>query len=328
MRTSKWDDQNLMNTVIHKYYELGLSQEQIAKEEFISKSSVCRILKKAWEDGYISFQINYPSESLQRIATKFHEHFDLEKVYIAPTYTDDYAVRLREVCKPVLNDLIKFLTPADVISLSWGVTLETIAATSVTMTNSKRCAKLVLMDGYVSSDISSTHSSRILEQLCQFFSAEGVLLPAPLIVDTKAIANAIKSDSQIKRVLNMAKASNISLLSVGKIDTQSPAYHWMDAFSPEEKDRIVKNNAVGIIAGRFYDINGDEVCPDIGQRTISISLDDMKKKRMRMGIAIGADKVLSIIGALRGRIFNRFYTDERTALEIIKKVEQHKSIRA
>jgi DNA-binding transcriptional regulator LsrR (DeoR family) len=41
------DELNLMLNVVKKYYEMGMTQEQISKEEFISKFSVCRLIKKA-----------------------------------------------------------------------------------------------------------------------------------------------------------------------------------------------------------------------------------------------------------------------------------------
>ena len=73
---------NLMISVVKKYYELGMNQEQIAKEEFISKSSVCRLIKKAVDNGYVKFQINYPVESVKTLENEFHRMFDLDKVFI------------------------------------------------------------------------------------------------------------------------------------------------------------------------------------------------------------------------------------------------------
>lgn len=316
------EDQNLMNSVLHKYYELGISQADIAKQEFISRASVCRIIKKALEQGFVTININYPSESLQKLDFEFRKYFDLDKIYIAPTYTDSMEIRLKETCKPALMDLLKYLTPKDTISIAWGGTIGQLAKLCPSVTNKKRCANIVPLDGYVTTDISSTHSSQILEQLANFFTARAFLLPTPLIVSTKKIADALKSDPQIKHVMQMAKRSAISITSVGNVDDQSQVYRWMNAFSKDEYEKVVSMGAVGIIAGRFYNDQGVEVCEEISERVLSLPLDYIKKKKIRVGVVVGSEKVDAIIGALRGKIFNRFYTDERTAIEVIEKVSK------
>jgi deoxyribonucleoside regulator len=96
----------------------------------------------------------------------------------------------------------------------------------------------------------------------------------------------------------------------------------MKAITKEEYEKIISLGAVGIIAGRFYDFDGNEVCMEIDDRTMSLPLEDIKKKKMRIGIAVGLEKVNAIIGALRGKIFNRFYTDERTAIAVIEKARK------
>ena len=109
---------NLMISVVKKYYELGMNQEQIAKEEFISKSSVCRLIKKAVDNGYVKFQINYPVESVKTLENEFHRMFDLDKVFITPTYTEDADIRLKDTCKSVAGDICKIVKPDDIIGVT------------------------------------------------------------------------------------------------------------------------------------------------------------------------------------------------------------------
>ncbi len=55
----------LKNTVSMKpYFELPTIDIRVLEEEFISKSSVCRLIKKAIAGGYVRFKINYPVESV------------------------------------------------------------------------------------------------------------------------------------------------------------------------------------------------------------------------------------------------------------------------
>ena len=122
------NEMNLMLTVIKCYYEMGMNQEQIAKKEFISKSSVSRLIKKAIENGYVTFQINYPVESIKILEEEFHRYFEVDKVFIAPSYTDDHEIRLRYTCNSASADLYKIIKDGDIISVSWGTTMDNLAS--------------------------------------------------------------------------------------------------------------------------------------------------------------------------------------------------------
>ncbi|MEG0256978.1 MAG: sugar-binding domain-containing protein [Christensenella sp.] len=308
---------NLMISVVKKYYELGMNQEQIALEEFISKSSVCRLIKKAVNRGYVKFQINYPVESIQVLENEFHKIFNLERVYITPAYIDDGDIRLKDTCKSVVGDLCKLVQPNDIISVSWGTTMEQLANTMLAVAGTKKCSKVVLMNGSIAGEITSTKSSQIIEQMSQVFSAEGYLLPVPLVVDNKEMAQTIQMDSHIKYVMDMARSSQLAVVSIGGVSYQS-VLRTRCAYSKVDYDRVMTLGAVGDIAGRCFDIEGNSVCPQVMERTIGLSLQEIKEKKMRIGVAVGLQKVKAIIGALKGGLINRFYTDELTAQEVIK----------
>lgn len=307
-----------MLSVVRKYYELGTTQEQIAKEEFISKSSVCRLLKKAVKNGYVRFQINYPLESVQTLENQFYKYFDLDKVFITPTYTDDDEIRLKDTCKALIAELCKIVQPSDILCVTWGNTLEQLASLLAQEKGiNKNCAKVVLMNGSTAGDISSTKSSRIVEQFAEFFSAEGYLMPVPLILDTKEAADVLKRDSHIRYVMDFVLKSQLAVMSIGSI-TQQSVLRLRGAYSKEEFNQVMADGAVGDVAGRCFNIDGNQVATKIEERLLGPSLEEIKSKKTRIGIAVGNRKAKAIIGALLGGIVNRLYTDELTAQEVIK----------
>lgn len=309
---------NLMLSVVKKYYEMGLNQEQIAKEEFISKSSVCRLIKKAVAGGYVRFQINYPVESVAPLEEEITSHFKMDKVFITPSYTDDPEIRLKDTCRSVAHDLCKIVHPDDIITVSWGRTLDMLSnIVSSEVATNKKCSKVVMMNGSMAGDIDSTKSSRIIERLAEFFAAEGYLLPVPLIVDSDHTAGRIKADSHVKYVLEFAAQSQLAVFSVGAINSQS-VLRQQGAYSPADYDLIVDNHAVGDICGHCFDIDGNTASTQVDNRLISLDLENIKRKKTRLGIAVGEEKARAIVGALRGKIVNRLYTDELTAQEVIK----------
>ena len=316
-RDIEGNELNQMLSVVKKYYELGMNQEQIAKEEFISKSSVCRLIKKANENGYVTFKINYPMESVQALEEEFYGRFDLDKVFITPTYTEDYDIRLKDTCKSLLSELTKIVQSQDILCLSWGSTLEQLAnVTAAEGPAGKKCARVVLMNGSTAGDIYSTRSSQIVDQFSQYFSARGYLMPVPLIVDSKEAAEILKVDSHIKYVMDYVQQSQLAVMSIGAL-TQESVLRKRGAYSQEEYDQVVSEGAVGDIAGRCFDIEGRQVNEEIAARLLGPTLAEIRSKKMRIGIAVGSHKARAIVGALRGGIVNRLYTDELTAQEAV-----------
>ena len=52
----KNSDERLLISVIKQYYELGMSQEEIAAKEYISKSTISRLINKAIKKGYVKIK--------------------------------------------------------------------------------------------------------------------------------------------------------------------------------------------------------------------------------------------------------------------------------
>jgi len=311
------DELNLMLSVVKKYYEMGMTQEQIAKEEFISKSSVCRLIKKALANNVINFQINYPVDSVDNLENEFYSNFSLDKVVIISSSKDDILARRRDTCRIVASDICKLIQPDDILSVSWGSTMDTLASTFATeMIVNKKCDKVVMLNGSIASEIYSTKSSYIIEQFADFFSAEGYLLPVPMIVDTKKMADMLKADSHINYVMDFAVDSRIAVFGIGSASYESVLWKT-GAYSKEDFDEVLSKGAVGDIVGRCFDMDGNSVSKMMDDRIIGMDLETLKSKKIRIGIAVGNKKARAVIGALKGGVVNRLYIDSVTAKEVI-----------
>lgn len=314
--------ENKVNKIIRiakKYYELGLSQEKIAEQEYISKSTVSRLLNDARDMRYISIIINYPKASKTELEDEINSLFDIESLCVVPSYTENLESRLADTCKAFDEDFFNLLSPDDIISISWGSTMEFLTQSIInsTTTTRKKCSKVVLMNGSLAGEISSLKSSFSVKELSQFLNAKGYILPVPLILDSPAIAQAIYADSHIIHVIEYARQSEIALFSVGAIHEDS-ILKRRGAYTEEEYQQIVQLGAIGDINGRCYDIRGNEVGKELSNRMIALTIDEIKRKKHRICVAVGENKALAIIGALNGGIINHLYTDEITAKEIVR----------
>jgi len=312
------DETELIISVVKKYYEMGMTQDQISSEEFISKSTVSRLLKKAVESGIVSFQLNSPLNSIVDIKKGFKEEFDFDNVHLAPTFTDNPETKLRDTCRIVAKDLCDIIRPDDTLGVGWGSHIEQLANIfSSEIVLKRKCSKVVLLNGSVASNTNSTKSSYIVRELADFFSADGYIMPVPLIVDNEETAGRIRNDSHISYVFDYGREARIAVFSIGDTSLES-VLRTRGAYTDEDYDIVLSKGAVGNILGHCYKFSGIPVKSSVNGRIIGITLDELKNKEYRIGIGIGVQKAKAIIGALRSRIINHLYTDSDTAKEVLR----------
>ena len=317
----KINDINAMIRIAKKYYEMNMSQEEISLEEDISKSSVSRILKKAVALGYVRHEIIYPVKSVAQQEQLIRRIFNIEHLFIVPRIVDNKDIRLADTCRMVAQDLNRFIVDNDIVSVSWGNTMEKLSSLLVPPTPPKKGIKIVQLNGSIATNILSTKTASILERFTETYAGIGYMLAAPVLVDDREIADAIKRDSRIRSVLDMAREANIAIFSIGQLSDQSVLIE-RGAITLNDMKVLLADGAVGDICSRYVDIHGNLVNAEYDARTIGIELSELKKKKMRIGIAVGTEKADAVIGALAGGYLSSLYMDEMTAASVLKRCEE------
>jgi deoxyribonucleoside regulator len=317
----KINDINSMIRIAKKYYELNLSQEEISIEEEISKSSVSRILKKAGMLGYVRHEIIYPVKSVAQQEQMIKRIFDIERLFIVPKMVENIDIRMTDTCRMVAQDLNKYISDNEIISVAWGRTMEKLSALLNPPLPSKKGLKIVQLNGSIATNVLSSRSATILERFTEAYSGIGYMLAAPVLVDDKIIAEAIKRDSRIRNVLDMARAAKIAIFSIGQHSDHSFAVE-RGAITRDDVKKLSSLGAVGDICTRYFDIKGNPVDNEYEERTIGIELNELKKKKIRIGIAVGSEKAEAIIGALAGGYMTSLYMDEITASSVLKRCDE------
>ncbi|HKJ30280.1 MAG TPA: sugar-binding domain-containing protein, partial [Balneolales bacterium] len=88
--------------------------------------------------------------------------------------------------------------------------------------------------------------------------------------------------------------------------------------SKEMQNEIKESGAVGDIALRFFDKNGDSVHTSLDDHLIGITLEELKKVKHVVGIAGGEKKLTAIRGALKGGLIDVLITDQVTASKLLE----------
>ena len=94
-----------------------------------------------------------------------------------------------------------------------------------------------------------------------------------------------------------------------------------ETITKKEYRELLEKEAVGVINGTFFDIQGNIVEFEGNKRRIAVPLTELKKVPDIVGVAGGLNKVDAIIGALCGGFVNILVIDNLSSNAILKKIE-------
>lgn len=303
-----------MIIVARMYYEMNLTQKEIAEKLRYSRPTISRIVDAALKAGIVDVKINYPLDSVVELEDAIKAKYKLKNVFVVPVYIKNPGLIQNDVGKAVANYLYDICEDGSTLGVSWGTTLSHV----VPHLKPKALPhmKIVQLNGGAAKSTFSTGSVALLEEFSKAFSSDQYLLPVPSIVDSAVIANAIMTDSSIEHALNLGKQSNIAVFGIGNVSHNSVLYKG-GYFKEGAYDELIAKKAVGDICSRYFSADGQIVDEDLNSRTIGLKLEELRQKEFSIAIASGKEKAESVIGALNGGYANTVFIDEELAKEII-----------
>lgn len=301
------------------YYEYSYSQDEVAKRLDLSRSYISKLLNEARDAGIVKFKIIDPTQIESRYEKLLRERFNLKKVIVVPE--NPRGVPLAMVGKEATKYLESIVKNDDIIGHSWGETIKYCSEEFNLDKSLKNITSVQLCGGVTNIEYNNVYASEIANNFATGFSAKAYILPLPVIVDDILLKKLIRQDSTLGKVMELGEKANIALFTMGAFGTNS-ALVRAGYVNEEHMMRLVDNGAVGDVCSHFIDIDGNICSPEIDARTIAVSLDNIKAKEYRIGVAIGKSKIDSICGALRGNIVNVLVTNEITARSVLARLDE------
>jgi DNA-binding transcriptional regulator LsrR (DeoR family) len=124
-------------------------------------------------------------------------------------------------------------------------------------------------------------------------------------------------DPSIQRVLHLWPHARCALMGVG-----APPLTRSDIPQFVPTGSTALRAAVGDVCSRFYDQLGDEVDFEGSERLIAVGLEMLRHIPVTIAVAVGPDKISSIVAGARGGYFNQLVTDPSTAAAILDAVDR------
>jgi len=305
---------SLLVNVATLYYEHDYNQSMIAKKLQLSRPYISKLIAQARAEGIVSITINDPIQTETSLERQIRQRFALRKVVVIPkALNQDSLQKVGIACARYLDSII---SDGDIIGVAWGTTMFNCAHHVIRREDLSNVTVVQLCGG-VSTSNHSIYASEIPELFAEALSGTSYLLPLPAVMNSIHVKNSVLTDHNISRSVDYAKKANIALFTLGEFGANSALVNagYIDESQQKQLEAV---GAVGDIFAHFINDQGELCDKSLDDRTISLPLDEIKKKDYRIAVAIGSQKVRSICGALNGGHLNVLITDEDTATAVLK----------
>ena len=315
------DHLRMLIKVARLYYQEDMTQLRIAKRLCLSRQKVQRLLRQARDEGIVRIAIRTIMGTNSDSEDRLERRFGLREAVVVETsaYEDQRTVAT-EIGAGAAEYLLRIAKSRDRIVISWGSAL--LGMVNAMLHNSKN--NVLLKDVEVVQGLgglvdpnNEVHASELTKRLAAALGGNGVLLPAPGAVGTRAARDVLYADPHVQEALRKARSANLAFVSIGALRSESILVQEGSIVSWSELAALKAKGAVGDISLRYFDCNGDLISSDLDQRAIGLTLEELKQTGHVVGIAGGAAKFKAIQGALNGQLVDVLVTDHITAERLL-----------
>ena len=306
------EQHRLLYRIAQAYYVDGLTQKQIANRFGLSRPKVSRLLQKGRDNAIISISLLPPPNGMANLEHKLERRFGLQEAVIVPVSDPaHHPTVVRELGPAAAECLNRCISGDEVIATAWGTSI--LAMANALPYRSWPGVTVVQLLGGLGPVDTLEHSAELTQHLARKLGARLRLLPAPGIVASRRMAKALKSDAQISAALKLAAEADVALVGLGAPTPYSIVLRTGTILSREDLELLQELGAVGDIALRYMDRNGNPIDLEINERIIGLTIEQIRRIPRVIGIAGGTAKHKMIRAALHGRILNVLVTDLSTA---------------
>ncbi|AHG93181.1 sugar-binding domain-containing protein (plasmid) [Gemmatirosa kalamazoonensis] len=304
-------DLYLLTKVSSLYYLRDQTQQEIADRLRISRPTVSRLLQEAQQQGIVQITVAPPRGLHTELESRLEERFGLQEaqvVALEPRQARD--LLKRQLGASAAGYLARTVQRGDSIGLSWGTTLSALVdAMTPLPTDGVRVVQTL---GGIGPPDAASYAGSLVRRLAQLLGATPVLLPAPGVVPSAAVRDALRGDQHVQAALKQLDALDVVYVGIGALATNA-ALNDPASLPPGLLKELRRAGAIGDIALRFFDAAGESVRTSLDERLLGITRDQLRRARRVVAVAGGLEKVDAIAAALATGVISVLFTDQSTA---------------
>jgi DNA-binding transcriptional regulator LsrR (DeoR family) len=308
-------DLHLLTKVSTLYYVGQQTQQQIADRLRLSRPRISRLLTEAQERGIVQITISPPTGFHTELESRLESEFALEEALVVEVdgrESDD--MLRRQIGAAGAAYLWRTLLPGDSIGLAWGTTLEAMA--QAMPPRAMEDVTVVQTLGGIGPPDHAAYAAAIARRLATALGAALVLLPAPGIVASPGVRDALRADPHVQAALDRLDSLDTIYVGIGSL-ASNPLLTDGQTLPARALKELRREGAIGDIALRFFDEAGRFVRTSLDERILGITPDQLQRHARVVALAGGRTKADAMRAALRARVVNVLITDQGTARALL-----------
>lgn len=311
----------LLGQVASWYFEEGLGQSEIAGRIHRSRSMVSRLLTEARNRGIVEIRINIPITRNSGLERRLADEFGLRGAYVCDAIESPLMQR-RALGRLGAECLKDHVSDGMILGVAWSRTLRTVVHEMPRLP--MRNVKVVQLSGSAASPDARIDGPDLVRTIAEKLAADYRFFPAPLVVASAALRDALMGEDTVGETLRMAERSDVALVGVGNVASGDSSLRVSGLLNEAEESELLASGVAGDITSCQFGPDGQPLPVAFNRRVIGIGPAALRRIPTVIAVAAGPDKVGAIRAAARGKWFTVLVTDAPTARELLTKHQARK----
>jgi len=304
------DDETSMATrAAWLHYAGGMTQTEVAKRLGLTSLKAHRLITKANQEGLVKVYIDGEVSECVELENKLSARYGLTYCEAVPEF-DDEDLPLKALGMAGAQFLKREIErgEAALIGVGHGRTLAACVE-YLPRTATDKTRFVSLLGGLTRKFGANPHD--VIHRLAERTGAEAYVMPVPFFANTVEDRTVLLGQKGVREVFELAKAATLMVVGIGTAEREASLVAT-GMIEKSEIEEIKRDGGMGELLGHFFDRNGAPVETTLSDRTLALSRDELKSRRI-VAVAGGKMKVNAIRSLLESRFLSGLITDERTA---------------
>lgn len=321
MQKPKEEDQQLISMAAALYYLDGISQDEIARRIYTSRSTVSRMLKRARDEKIVEIRIRFGTKRNTYYEEKLRETFGIEAIVLnneAGVQGGELQRRGRELAdsrvREALADWMRsHIHSGNTVGVTRGAIFYDIP--EYLPEPGARGVSFVQLMG-LESGAAGTHFARdVVTRLAERYRGRAWYLDAPLVFPNRAAREELYQVSTVAQTLAAARRADWLMTTVPRLAPGMKTHIWQGFAGPEEVEHLLSLGAVGAMFGRAFNLRGRFLDTALNRSIVSADPEALRSRPV-LAVGYGKEYAAAVLGALRSGYPNTLITDQSCSEEL------------
>jgi DNA-binding transcriptional regulator LsrR (DeoR family) len=295
----------MLHTVARLHYESDLSQVQIAKQLGLSTATISRLLQRARAEGIVRIEVrNIFAPDV--LGAQLAQRLRLEQVVVVDAPPSGVLPALSVPLSRML--LAADLRKGSVLMIGWGRTVSAVIEAGLPQLPG---VEVVPSTGGMQQHAQHFQSNEFSRRAAEVTGGVPHFIHAPYLPAAEAL-DFFLAESSVRESVALWDRLDAAVVGIGVpygLDRPGKG-------APQRPDPDLAD-AAGDVVRHYFDRDGQVIQWQGEGRMIAVSCAQLRATPLVIGVAVGEQKVSSIIGAARAKLVKALITDTRTAEAVL-----------